>query len=225
MRKDYRRFTLPLDKISEEDQAYVVEQIKMAEEAAAAAAEAKVEPASGIYADAVEKRMGKAQGPRHRLQFFGPKRGQRKAAPRHLPPRQEQRRAHARRTLPRRQRIRQGGQLQRTPVLLCSSRKCPDSDKGWNGEIKDNVSAIIEDMQKNLPVDKDRIYLIGYSMCLRYVPIPRRRAETFAAAVPIARMGAACPPRKNSRKSRLWIFHGEKDPTVPVEQSQDARGA
>lgn len=223
VRKDGRRFTLPLDKISEEDQAYVAGQIKMAEEAAAAAAEAKVEPASGIYADAVKNEWVKLKDHDIDFQFFGPKRVKEKLplviylhgrnndvlTPAEAPCGRE---------------FAKEDNFKERPCYLFVPQ-CPDSDKGWNGEIKDNVFAIIEDMQKNLPVDKDRIYLIGYSMgaygTFRFLA---DEPKLFAAAVPIAG-GGSPSSAKEFKKVPTWIFHGEKDPTVPVEQSRQMHEA
>ena len=47
---------------------------------------------------------------------------------------------------------------------------------------------------------------------------------SIAAAVPIAG-GGSPSSAKEFKKVPTWIFHGEKDPTVPVEQSRQMHEA
>ena len=91
---------------------------------------------------------------------------------------------------------------------------------GWNGAKADGVVEIVEELLKNLPIDPDRVYLAGYSMGgYGTFHILAQEPKLFAAGVPIA--GGGNPgTASNFKKVPVWVFHGAKDPTVPVSQSQ-----
>ena len=91
---------------------------------------------------------------------------------------------------------------------------------GWNGVKADGVVEIVEELLKNLPIDPDRVYLAGYSMGgYGTFHILAQEPKLFAAGVPIA--GGGNPgSASNFKKVPVWVFHGAKDPTVPVSQSQ-----
>jgi predicted peptidase len=91
---------------------------------------------------------------------------------------------------------------------------------GWNGAKADGVVEIVEELLKNLPIDPDRVYLAGYSMGgYGTFHILAQEPKLFAAGVPIA--GGGNPgSASNFKKVPVWVFHGAKDPTVPVSQSQ-----
>ena len=91
---------------------------------------------------------------------------------------------------------------------------------GWNGAKADSVVEIVKDLVKNLPIDEDRIYLAGYSMGgYGTFHLLAQEPKLFAAGVPIA--GGGNPNSASDfKKVPVWVFHGAKDPTVPVSQSQ-----
>jgi predicted peptidase len=97
--------------------------------------------------------------------------------------------------------------------------QCPDQN-GWGGTTGKNVMATYKDLVRNLPVDPDRVYLIGYSMGA-YGTFEFLNAEprTFAAAIPVAG-GCSIAIAQNLRKIPLWIFHGEKDDVVKPDGSR-----
>jgi predicted peptidase len=90
----------------------------------------------------------------------------------------------------------------------------PASNRGWSVAT---LNLLLHQLQRQFPVDPDRIYLTGYSsgghatwaMALAY---PAR----FAAIAPVA--GAGNPREARQRLGHLpaWIFHGVKDQVVPV---------
>lgn len=71
-------------------------------------------------------------------------------------------------------------------------------------------------------VNTKKIYVMGLSMGgIATFDITSRYPELFAAAVPIC--GAVNPGRmKNAKGVKFSIYHGDKDPTVPVECSREA---
>jgi pimeloyl-ACP methyl ester carboxylesterase len=97
--------------------------------------------------------------------------------------------------------------------------QCPD-ENGWNGATGENVMKTLKDAVKNLPVDTDRIYLIGYSMgAFGTFSFLNQDQKTFAAGIPIAG-GIGTEAARNLKKTPLWIFHGEKDDVVKPDMSR-----
>lgn len=98
--------------------------------------------------------------------------------------------------------------------------QCPDRAIGWKNEVADNLMALIDDLGNHLPVDKDRIYLTGSSMGGSGTwGIISRWPDVFACAVPLCGGGDASKAAA-IRHIPVWIFHGDKDDSVPVENSR-----
>lgn len=104
------------------------------------------------------------------------------------------------------------------------SPQCPDG-QWWSSET---LMALLDDVIDRQKIDTNRIYLTGLSMggygawslALEY-------PERFAAAVPIC--GGGNPRYPNcydaTRKAALkalpfWVFHGDKDPAVSLDESE-----
>ncbi len=96
----------------------------------------------------------------------------------------------------------------------------PSAQIGWDGKGGSDVMALIAELMDHLPVDSDRVYLTGISMGgFGTFSLAARHPDIFAAAVPLA--GGGDPGQVAALVSLpLWIFHGEKDPTVPVQSSR-----
>jgi predicted peptidase len=83
------------------------------------------------------------------------------------------------------------------------------------------VLQILDDVLKNYPVDKSRIYLTGLSMGgYGSWDLSMRYPERFAAVVPI------CGGGDESHADRLikvpvWAVHGDQDKAVPVARSRN----
>jgi predicted peptidase len=118
------------------------------------------------------------------------------------------------------------------PKLIAAGRKfeaivvAPQVPKGefWNPH---GVKALVDVIRKQHRVDDDRIYLTGLSMggfgtfeTIAHYP------GVFAAAIPICG-GAGISVLKFDaiRELPVWIFHGAKDTTVPVQFSEMAANA
>jgi predicted peptidase len=70
-------------------------------------------------------------------------------------------------------------------------------------------------------VDKHRVYIGGLSMGgMGTFEIIGRRPNTFAAAFAICGGDNSLNAKKYAKKVPLWIFHGQKDRTVPYEHSE-----
>jgi dienelactone hydrolase len=69
--------------------------------------------------------------------------------------------------------------------------------------------------------DTDRVYLTGLSMGgYGAYTLAMKHPKTFAAVVPICGGGEPITAEDLGRHP-IWIWHGEADPTVPVQRSRD----
>ena len=100
--------------------------------------------------------------------------------------------------------------------FLVVSPQCPEG-LFWD---TDTLMALLDEIAAHYRVDEKRIYLTGLSMGgFGTWEIATAHPERFAAIAPICGGGT---PRKTRRMIDLpaWVFHGAKDPVVPVEDSQ-----
>ncbi|MCB1064176.1 MAG: prolyl oligopeptidase family serine peptidase [Verrucomicrobiae bacterium] len=99
--------------------------------------------------------------------------------------------------------------------------QCPSRDVGWKDSVETNLMALIADLVENLPIDESRIYLTGSSMGgFGSWRIATNHPDTFAAVVPIC--GGGNPSEAETLKViPIWAFHGDKDDQVPVEKSRE----
>ena len=89
-------------------------------------------------------------------------------------------------------------------------------------KIKSKNSFEIENLINNYNIDKNRIYLVGLSMGgYGTFDLISKKPNLFAAAVPICG-GANLNILQNSINIPHWIFHGELDRVVPVQESRRA---
>jgi predicted peptidase len=82
------------------------------------------------------------------------------------------------------------------------------------------LTALLDEMVEKYKVDQDRIYVTGLSMGgFGTWALAAHTPDRFAALVPIC--GGGDPMRtKRIAHTPTWVFHGAKDPTVPLEMSQ-----
>jgi len=91
----------------------------------------------------------------------------------------------------------------------------------WNSEPGTKALALIEKLIESLPIDENRVYVVGFSMggfgaCHFAVKEPKR----FAAVV----AGAGCTGPKSAdvfKRLPIWLHHAADDSTVVVKYSQD----
>lgn len=81
--------------------------------------------------------------------------------------------------------------------------------------------ALTDALLKELPIDPDRVYVVGMSMGgYGALDAVQRRPELFAACVPIC--GAGDPGKaKDIAHVPVWAFHGDADTAVPVKGSRE----
>ena len=99
------------------------------------------------------------------------------------------------------------------------SPQCPSPRVGWDTEI---LNGLLDDVIAHYSVDQDRVYLTGLSMGgYGTWALASDAPQRFAAIAPIC--GGGNPRRMARRLSKMpiWVFHGGKDPTVPIKEAQD----
>lgn len=112
--------------------------------------------------------------------------------------------------------------------------QCPDSKKWvevpWekgsykSPEISEPLKLTLDltdALLKELPIDPDRVSIVGMSMGgYGALDAVQRRPELFAACVPIC--GAGDPAKaKDIAHVPVWAFHGDADNVVPVKGSRE----
>lgn len=116
--------------------------------------------------------------------------------------------------------------------------QCPDGKQWVNvpwaagsytsppvSEPLDLALQLVDASLKDLPIDPDRVYVMGLSMGgYGTFDAIQRRPELFAAAVPIC-AAMDVTKAKDVAKVAVWAFHGDKDTVVPPSGSREAVAA
>ncbi len=125
--------------------------------------------------------------------------------------------------------------VQRNFPCIVAAPQCPDddfwaplNDKEWrNGKqpaATRSMEAVMEwiaELIRDSRVDPSRVYVGGLSMGgYGTLDLISRRPEWFAAAMPVCG-GIDIARAKYFVNVPLWIFHGAKDPVVPVKLSRE----
>lgn len=85
----------------------------------------------------------------------------------------------------------------------------------------DAVQKLVQQLIKNEGVDKKRCYITGLSMGgMGTFEILYRFPKVFAAALPICGGGDAFRYDERVRKTSFWVFHGDADAAVNVNESR-----
>ena len=90
------------------------------------------------------------------------------------------------------------------------------------------VDHVVEHVRKNYRIDEDRIYLVGLSLggggCWRYASEKPEYANKIAAIAPACGAQAYQSDKVGNLVNanvKVWAFHGDADPVVPVRHSKD----
>ena len=97
------------------------------------------------------------------------------------------------------------------------SPQCPE------GRFWDNFTllTLLDDAISNYRIDPDRVYLTGISMGgYGTWSLATHYPERFAAIAPICGGGELIPAIYLIKDLPIWAFHGAKDGTVPIEETQ-----
>jgi predicted peptidase len=108
--------------------------------------------------------------------------------------------------------------------FIVVSPQCP-KDQWWDSEA---VLALLDEIVATHRVDTTRVYLTGLSMGgFGTWQLGLSHPERFAAIVPVCGGGnfadafhANRQKRAELRSLAVWAFHGAKDPTVPLAESE-----
>ncbi len=101
------------------------------------------------------------------------------------------------------------------PFVLISPQ-CP-ADRWWNPVA---LTALLDEIVEKYKIDKSRIYVTGLSMGgFGTWSLQAHTPKRFAAIVPICGGGEAIAARHLPHVP-TWVFHGAKDPVVPLARSE-----
>lgn len=100
--------------------------------------------------------------------------------------------------------------------FIVLSPQCPE-DMFWNTDL---LSALLNEIETNYRVDKNRIYITGLSMGGHGTwSLALSQPNRFAAIAPVCGWSnptAAC----TIKHIPIWVFHGAKDMVVPLSASE-----
>jgi len=100
--------------------------------------------------------------------------------------------------------------------FIVVSPQCPEN-VWWSAE---DLSALIDEIVQNYNVDEKRIYVTGLSMGgYGTWALAEKYPDKFAAIAPVCGGGNPLTICKIG-KLPVWVFHGAKDPVVPVKEAQ-----
>jgi predicted peptidase len=100
--------------------------------------------------------------------------------------------------------------------FIVVSPQCP-SDQSWETF---ELTALLDEIVEKYKVDQDRIYVTGLSMGgFGTWALAARTPDRFAAILPICG-GGLLVPAKRIAHIPAWVFHGAKDPVVPLAWAQ-----
>jgi predicted esterase len=96
------------------------------------------------------------------------------------------------------------------------SPQCAE-DRSWDTQ---NLLTLLDHIEATLPIDKNRIYLTGFSMGgFGTWSLAQAAPERFAAIAPICG-GGNLERLCIMRDVPVWAFHGARDTAVPYEESE-----
>jgi predicted peptidase len=102
------------------------------------------------------------------------------------------------------------------PFILVSPQ-CPEG-QWWDEET---LNALLDKAMKDYRVDPDRVYLTGLSMGgFGTWALAIAHPERFAALAPICGGGEPRGVRR-LKNVPVWVFHGAKDPVVPIQNDRE----
>jgi predicted peptidase len=109
--------------------------------------------------------------------------------------------------------------------FLVLSPQCP-KDKWWSDvDITLTVMGMIDEVVENYDVDPGRIYLTGLSMGgFGTWDLAQKYPDKFAAIAPVCGWGNVYM-QDRLKNVPAWVFHGAKDPNVPLGFAKQMAGA
>ena len=105
--------------------------------------------------------------------------------------------------------------------FIVAAPQCPPK-KIWSNDL---LLALLDEVETKYAVDTQRVYLTGLSMGgYGTWSLGLSQPERFAAIAPICGGGELITPllanKSDLVRLPVWAFHGAKDPTVPLAESE-----
>jgi len=105
--------------------------------------------------------------------------------------------------------------------FICAAPQCPKSTWWSHADRVAGLVALLDHLQKTYRVDPDRVYVTGLSMGgFGTWALAANQPKRFAALAPICGRGDTATAERFAHVP-TWVFHGEADRTVPVQNSKD----
>jgi predicted peptidase len=103
--------------------------------------------------------------------------------------------------------------------FIVVSPQCP-AGLAWFFKF-DALTGLLDLIEQNYRVDRQRVYLTGLSMGGNGTwELATLHPERFAAIAPICGRGISLSPMEQLKEMPIWVFHGAKDPVVPISESE-----
>ncbi|MEX2112263.1 MAG: prolyl oligopeptidase family serine peptidase [Pirellulales bacterium] len=103
--------------------------------------------------------------------------------------------------------------------FIVVSPQCPNGQ--WWTTKPLELTALVDEIVAKHKVDEERLYLTGLSMGgFGTWMLAAYKPDRFAAIVPICGGGEVLATRALGQMP-TWVFHGAKDPVVPLKRSED----
>lgn len=104
------------------------------------------------------------------------------------------------------------------PFIIVSPQAPGVPRRTWDTEV---LNAMLDDVLAKYAVEQDQVYLTGLSMGgYGAWAWAAANPERFAALAPICGGGDARMIARWLKSMPVWAFHGAKDPTVPLSESE-----
>lgn len=105
---------------------------------------------------------------------------------------------------------------QQFPFILIAPQN-PSENQFWDDQ---QLIRLLNEVQNNLHVDPRRVYLTGLSRgAFGAWRLAIQNPDRFAALIPVCG-GGALPYVQRLKHVPIWVFHGAKDPVIPIEESR-----
>ncbi len=102
------------------------------------------------------------------------------------------------------------------PFFVVSPQN-PNETQFWDDQ---RLMQLLNEIKSTHPIDPKRVYLTGMSRGgYGAWRLAIQNPDHFAAVVPVCG-GGALPYVKRLKSVPIWVFHGAKDPVIPLEESQ-----
>ena len=215
---DGKEFTLPLSRLSKEDQTFIKE--KAAAEPETEESNAEIRPIEGEYAKLVTGNWELAEHKKLPYAFYG---GQdldgAKKYPLVISLHGKSSNNENGKQIGFAKKFASADNYAERPCLILAPlcyQPHGATGGGWDDAPGEEALDLIEKLVKKLPiVDEDRIYVIGYSMGgFGTWHFLKSESRLFAAGIPIAGYSSGV---SKLRSMPIWAFHGAKDAVVRVD--------